>query len=50
MSLEPVECGNGVVEEGEECDCGSNDTAKCDMVDPCCNPGNCTLKEGAACR
>ena len=48
--LEPVECGNGVVEGDEECDCGSNDTAECAMVDPCCNPGNCTLKEGAVCR
>ena len=49
-SLEPVQCGNGIVEGDEECDCGSNDTAECNMVDPCCVPGNCTLKEGAVCR
>ncbi|XP_045410665.1 disintegrin and metalloproteinase domain-containing protein 20 [Lemur catta] len=38
-------CGNLVVEEGEECDCGTvNQCAK----DPCCLL-NCTLSPGAAC-
>ncbi|XP_076778808.1 disintegrin and metalloproteinase domain-containing protein 1a [Arvicanthis niloticus] len=36
-------CGNGVVEDPEECDCGS----ACDSH-PCCGPA-CTLKEGAQC-
>nr|BAB86768.1 fertilin alpha [Mus musculus] len=36
-------CGNGVVEDLEECDCGSD----CDSH-PCCSP-TCTLKEGAQC-
>jgi hypothetical protein len=27
-------CGNGIVEEGEECDCGYKDDCK----DECCNP------------
>ncbi|XP_052024674.1 disintegrin and metalloproteinase domain-containing protein 1a [Apodemus sylvaticus] len=36
-------CGNGVVEDLEECDCGSD----CDRH-PCCAP-TCTLKEGAQC-
>ena len=45
-----MECGNGIVEDSEECDCGSNDTVECAEVDPCCVPGNCTLKEGAECR
>ena len=40
-------CGNGFVEEGEQCDCGSNDT--CISVDPCCEPGLCVLKDGASC-
>ena len=44
------QCGNGVVEGDEECDCGSSDVDSCKAVDPCCNPGNCTLIEGAKCR
>ncbi|XP_062522964.1 disintegrin and metalloproteinase domain-containing protein 10-like [Corticium candelabrum] len=43
------QCGNGVVEGDEECDCGSSDVDSCKAVDPCCNPGNCTLIEGAKC-
>ncbi|XP_046496977.1 disintegrin and metalloproteinase domain-containing protein 1a-like [Equus quagga] len=38
-----AECGNGVVEEDEQCDCGS----ACDNH-PCCNPG-CKLKDNAQC-
>lgn len=43
------ECGNGVVEGDEECDCGSEDLVLCHERDPCCTPGNCTLKEDASC-
>ncbi|XP_016055734.1 PREDICTED: disintegrin and metalloproteinase domain-containing protein 20-like [Miniopterus natalensis] len=38
-------CGNSVVEEGEQCDCG---TLSLCMKDRCC-ASNCTLKRGAAC-
>ncbi|XP_030621415.1 disintegrin and metalloproteinase domain-containing protein 19 [Chanos chanos] len=38
-------CGNGYLEEGEECDCG--DVEECSS--PCCNANNCTLKVGAEC-
>ncbi|KAI4893576.1 hypothetical protein NFI96_021374, partial [Prochilodus magdalenae] len=38
-------CGNGYVEEGEECDCG--DLEEC--MNPCCNASTCTLKGNAVC-
>ncbi|MGH0119417.1 UNVERIFIED_CONTAM: hypothetical protein FKN15_022552 [Acipenser sinensis] len=38
-------CGNGYLEEGEECDCG--EVNECSS--PCCNANNCTLKVGAQC-
>uniref|UniRef100_A0A3B3BX41 ADAM metallopeptidase domain 12 n=1 Tax=Oryzias melastigma TaxID=30732 RepID=A0A3B3BX41_ORYME len=36
-------CGNGYVEEGEECDCGE------ECLNPCCNASTCTLKGEAVC-
>ena len=42
-------CGNGRVDAGEKCDCGSNDAQMCAAIDPCCNPGTCTLTETAVC-
>ncbi|XP_010886272.2 disintegrin and metalloproteinase domain-containing protein 33 [Esox lucius] len=38
-------CGNGFVEDGEECDCGETEECSND----CCNANNCTLKEEAQC-
>uniref|UniRef100_A0A3Q2NRU7 ADAM metallopeptidase domain 19a n=1 Tax=Fundulus heteroclitus TaxID=8078 RepID=A0A3Q2NRU7_FUNHE len=38
-------CGNGFVEDGEECDCGEPD----ECTNNCCHASNCTLKEGAQC-
>ncbi|XP_034036928.1 disintegrin and metalloproteinase domain-containing protein 19 [Thalassophryne amazonica] len=38
-------CGNGYLEDGEECDCGEEEECK----SPCCNANNCTLKAGTEC-
>ncbi|XP_060692694.1 disintegrin and metalloproteinase domain-containing protein 19 [Hemiscyllium ocellatum] len=38
-------CGNGYVEEGEQCDCG--EVEECN--NPCCHANNCTLKRDAEC-
>ncbi|XP_077157342.1 disintegrin and metalloproteinase domain-containing protein 33 [Paroedura picta] len=38
-------CGNGFLEDGEECDCGEME----ECMNPCCNAHNCTLKAGAEC-
>ncbi|XP_067857128.1 zinc metalloproteinase-disintegrin-like ohanin [Heptranchias perlo] len=38
-------CGNGFVENGEECDCGS--PAECQ--NPCCDAQTCKLQEGVQC-
>ncbi|KAM5309019.1 LOW QUALITY PROTEIN: disintegrin and metalloproteinase domain-containing protein 25-like [Glossophaga mutica] len=40
-----TQCGNGVVEEEEQCDCG---TSQLCLKDPCCQL-SCTLIGGAAC-
>ncbi|XP_031195484.1 disintegrin and metalloproteinase domain-containing protein 26A-like [Mastomys coucha] len=38
-------CGNNLVEEGEQCDCGSTESCS---KDPCCSK-DCVLKPGAQC-
>ena len=40
------QCGNGIVEEGEECDCGG--TASCGN-NQCCDPTTCKFKNNAVC-
>lgn len=48
-------CGNKIVEEGEDCDCGRPE--ECLAVDKCCVARNealkipgCTVKQGKQCR
>ena len=41
---DPV-CGNGFVEKGEQCDCGSPD----ECSDPCCDAATCRLSAGSQC-
>ncbi|KAK2505524.1 hypothetical protein MC885_019761 [Smutsia gigantea] len=38
-------CGNGFLEDGEECDCGAGQECR----DPCCLAHNCSLRAGAQC-
>ncbi|MCJ1403400.1 hypothetical protein MMC11_006623 [Xylographa trunciseda] len=40
------QCGNGIVEAGEECDCGG--VAGC-VNNTCCNPTTCTFINNAVC-
>lgn len=40
------QCGNGIVEDGEECDCGGS--AGC-AGNSCCNPSTCKFNTGAVC-
>lgn len=39
------ECGNGIVEAGETCDCGGEGCPE----DSCCDPATCQLRSGAEC-
>uniref|UniRef100_UPI00358EC2BA disintegrin and metalloproteinase domain-containing protein 9-like isoform X3 n=1 Tax=Myxine glutinosa TaxID=7769 RepID=UPI00358EC2BA len=43
--LRPQECGNNMLEVGEECDCGKPE----DCSNICCNANSCKLKEGSQC-
>ncbi|CAN6645195.1 hypothetical protein TRVA0_021S00276 [Trichomonascus vanleenenianus] len=40
------ECGNGIVEEGEECDCGGEIGCK---GNTCCDPKTCKYTKGSVC-
>ena len=45
-TLQGHQCGNGIVEEGEDCDCGGS--ANCG-TNNCCDPGTCKFKSNAVC-
>lgn len=40
------ECGNGIVEAGEDCDCGGTDGCG---NNSCCNPTTCKFVDTAVC-
>ena len=40
------QCGNGIVEEGEDCDCGGEEHCG---DNACCDPKTCKFKAGAQC-
>ncbi|KAL0258771.1 hypothetical protein SLS55_006275 [Diplodia seriata] len=40
------QCGNGIVEEGEDCDCGGTDGCG---DNSCCNPTTCKFQNNAVC-
>lgn len=40
------QCGNGIVESGEDCDCGGADDCG---ENSCCNPETCEYRDGAVC-
>ncbi|XP_050665177.1 disintegrin and metalloproteinase domain-containing protein 33 [Leptidea sinapis] len=41
------QCGNGRLDDGEECDCGT--IAECQNLNPCCDPFTCRLTKEAQC-
>ncbi|KAI9931365.1 hypothetical protein ASPWEDRAFT_102687 [Aspergillus wentii DTO 134E9] len=40
------QCGNGIVEDGEDCDCGGEDSCGSNS---CCDAKTCKFKDGAVC-
>ena len=45
-TIQGSQCGNGIVEQGEQCDCGGPDGCG---ANSCCDPNTCKFKQGAQC-
>ena len=46
------DCGNNIIDDGEECDCGSDGdavTGNC-TTDRCCNATSCLSRDDVDCR
>lgn len=46
QTISHAQCGNGVVEEGEDCDCGGEENCG---GNKCCDPKTCKFTEGSVC-
>ncbi|KAI0479195.1 zinc metalloprotease mde10 [Xylariaceae sp. FL0804] len=46
VTITNAQCGNGIVEAGEECDCGGTEACG---DNPCCDPTTCKYKSNAVC-
>ncbi|KAK6955092.1 hypothetical protein Daesc_002722 [Daldinia eschscholtzii] len=46
VTISPSQCGNGIVEAGEDCDCGGEEGC---VNNNCCDPGTCKFKTTAVC-
>ncbi|KAI9718225.1 MAG: hypothetical protein M1812_004215 [Candelaria pacifica] len=45
VTISGSQCGNGIVEDGEDCDCGGTECGN----NNCCNPTTCKFKNNAVC-
>ncbi|PGH36868.1 hypothetical protein GX50_00326 [[Emmonsia] crescens] len=46
VTITGSQCGNGIVEEGEDCDCGGENSCR---DNPCCDARTCKFKGNAVC-
>lgn len=46
VTITGSQCGNGIVEPGEECDCGGDQNCR---GNPCCNPTTCRFTTNSQC-
>lgn len=45
-TIRNAQCGNGIVEDGEDCDCGGEESCS---ENPCCHPSTCRFRDNAVC-